>query len=48
MGKDSEDEFDIDEVFSLDMDPEAAIKAVLDGAGVQGDQIHMDVSEPDD
>ncbi|MGC2169251.1 MAG: hypothetical protein WA580_09130 [Acidimicrobiales bacterium] len=44
MAKDDDDEHDIDEVFSPDMDPEAAIKEVLDDAGAPDE--HRKV-EPD-
>lgn len=36
----AKDEFDIDEVFSLNIDPEDAIKQLLDGAGA--DEVEMD------
>ncbi len=39
------DEYDIDEVFSLNIDPEDAIKQILDGAGAE---VEMDEDEPED
>ena len=38
--------YDIDEVFSLNIDPEDAIKSVLDGAGAEG-EVEMDEDEPE-
>jgi hypothetical protein len=38
--------FDRDERFKIDMDPEAAIKEILDGAGTEGQEVEMD--EPED
>ncbi|MGC2176073.1 MAG: hypothetical protein WA614_11480 [Acidimicrobiales bacterium] len=42
----AKDEFDIDEVFSLNIDPEDAIKQLLDGAGA--DEVEMDEDESED
>jgi hypothetical protein len=44
MGK---DQYDIDEVFSLNIDPEDAIKSVLDGAGATDEDCEMDEDEPE-
>jgi hypothetical protein len=41
-----EDEYDIDEVFSLNFDPEDAIKQILDGAG--DDELEIDEDESED
>jgi hypothetical protein len=42
MGKES----DPDELVKLDMDPEQAIKSVLDGAGTEDEEVEMDPEEP--
>lgn len=44
MGK---NDFDPDELVGLDMEPEQAIKAVLDGAGVKGEEVEMEPEEPE-
>jgi hypothetical protein len=43
----SKDPYDIDEVFSLNIDPEDAIKSILDGAGTEG-EVEMDEDESED
>jgi hypothetical protein len=42
------DKFDPDELFKLDMEPEQALKEVLDGAGVEGEEVEMDEVERED
>lgn len=34
-------DFDPDELFKLDMEPEQAIKEILGGAGVEGEEVEM-------
>lgn len=41
------DKFDPDELFKLDMEPEQAIKEILDGAGVEGEEVEMEPEEPE-
>lgn len=42
------DDYDIDEVFSLNIDPEDAIKQLLDGAGTEGEvEMDEDCEEPE-
>jgi hypothetical protein len=36
------DKYDPDELVGLDMEPEQAIKAILDGAGTEGEEVEMD------
>ena len=38
-------EYDPDEVFSINADPEAAIKEILDGAGTEGEEVEMEPEE---
>jgi hypothetical protein len=40
-------EYDIDEVFSLNIEPEDAFKIILEGAGTEG-EVEMDEDEPED
>ena len=44
MGK---DRYDPDERFGLDMEPEEALEAILDGAGTEGEEVEMEPEEDD-
>lgn len=44
----AKNEFDPDELVGLDMEPEQAIKAILDGAGTEGEEVEMEPDEPED
>ena len=41
-------DFDPNELVGLDMDPEQALKDILDGAGVEGEEVEMDPVECED
>ncbi|HEV3266767.1 MAG TPA: hypothetical protein VGZ68_00005 [Acidimicrobiales bacterium] len=41
----AKDKYDPDELVGLDMEPEQAIKAILDGAGTQDEEVEMEPEE---
>ena len=41
----AKDKYDPDELVSLDIDPEQALKSILDGAGVEGEEVEMEPEE---
>ena len=43
----AKDKYDPDELFSLEGDPEAAIKEILDGAGATDEDSEMELQEPE-
>jgi hypothetical protein len=41
-------DYDPDELVGLDMEPEQAIKAILEGAGTEGEEVEMDPDKCED
>lgn len=41
------DRYDPDERFTLDMEPDEALGAILEGAGVEDEDVEMEPEEPE-